>query len=65
MTHLVSDAIYKLSKRNWGMTLPPRDMHTSCTWYVSVHSPPLFLAYGTSYRMTYGRSNPYIVSERN
>ena len=29
------------------------------------HSPPLFLAYGTSYRMTYGRSNPYIVLERN
>ena len=32
---------------------------------VIAHSPPLFLAYGTSYRMTYGRSNPYIVSERN
>ena len=29
------------------------------------HSPSLFLAYGKSYRMTYGKSNPYIVSERN
>ena len=29
------------------------------------HSLPLFLAYGTSYRMTYVRSNPCIISGRN
>ena len=33
--------------------------------FVIAHFPPLFLAYGKSYRMTYGRSNPCIDSERN
>ena len=34
--------------------------HAYITDLVIAHSPPLFLAYGTSYRMNYGRSNPYM-----